>query len=98
PTCSTLYPYTTLFRSFFYIMLIAAEPELARAGTTLSRNFNVDALALMNSGQLLPESVGVLPSEGVASVFPGIENAPSSFAAHIRSEEHTSELQSRENL
>lgn len=73
----------TALDAFFYILLIAAEPELARAGTTLSRNFNVDALALMNSGRLLPESVGVLPSGGVGNVFPGIENGPSSFAAHI---------------
>ncbi len=73
----------TALDAFFYILLIAAEPELARAGTTLSRNFNVDALAMMNSGRLLPESVGVLPSEGIDNVFPGVENGPSSFAAHI---------------
>lgn len=73
----------TAFDSFFYILLIAAEPELARAGTTLSRNFNLDALALMNSGRLLPESVGTLPSNGIANVFPGVDGGPSSFAAHI---------------
>lgn len=73
----------TAFDSFFYILLIAAEPELSRAGTTLSRNFNVDALAFINSGRLLPESVGVLPSVGIGNVFPGIEGGPTSFAAHI---------------
>jgi hypothetical protein len=75
----------TALDTYFYILLIAAEPGLARAGTTLSRNFNVDALAMMNSGRLLPESIGVLPSPGIANVFPGVESEINSFAAHIAS-------------
>lgn len=73
----------TALDSYLYLMLIAAEPWLAQEGTTLARNFNVDALALLNSGRILPESVGVLQSPGGHSIFPGTELDYTSFAEYL---------------
>lgn len=73
----------TAFDSFFYMLLVAADPTLPASGTALARNFNYDALGLINSGRLLPESIGVLPSERVAEVFPGAEDSPGSFAEYV---------------
>src|SRR5947199_5507912 len=70
PPRSTLFPYTTLFRSLFPALLHL--PELARTG------FVVGFLAVM-----------------------GLREVDPFFAAtrrHVRSEEHTSELQSLRHL
>jgi hypothetical protein len=70
----------TAFDAFLYLQLVAADPGLATAGTTLSRELNVDAIALLNSGRRLPESVGVLPSAGVPRVLPDTTVRYASFA------------------
>ena len=70
----------TAFDAFLYLQLVAADPGLATAGTTLSRELNVDAIALLNSGRRLPESVGVLPSAGVPRVLPETTVRYASFA------------------
>src|SRR5436309_9979279 len=74
PPRSTLFPYTTLFRSTSAIRLLApssnvVEQALAHAG------YGVCARALCH-----------------------FEDAEKAFLTALRSEEHTSELQSRENL
>ncbi len=74
----------TAFDTYFYIFLLAVEPWLAYEGTTLSHNFNVDALAMLNSGRMVPESVGVLPSPGRQPVFVGTEMEYRSFAEYIQ--------------
>jgi hypothetical protein len=74
----------TAFDTFFYILLIAAEPWLTQEGTVLARNFNVDAMALINSGRMVPESVGILPSPGGHPIFPGTELQYRSFAEYVR--------------
>lgn len=73
----------TAIDSFFWMNLLAAFPELARGGTPLTYEFNIDAIALMNSGRKVPESVGVLPSPGIDSVLPGTNVTHSSFAELI---------------
>lgn len=73
----------TAFDTYYYLLVVASEPWVAREGTLLTRNYNVDALAMINSGRMVPESVGVLPSPGVSEVFPGLELEHGSFAEYI---------------
>src|SRR2546430_8920982 len=77
PPRSTLFPYTTLFRSDFGGMM----------SFTLKNDSTETAMKLLSSTKLfaLAESLG-----GVESLI----NHPAS----MRSEEHTSELQSQSNL
>src|SRR3712207_7000380 len=80
PPRSTLFPYTTLFRS-------RAEPDAARA----VRESPARELALRYHDGALP---GVL-QDGLARF---LETYGHRAVAEIRSEEHTSELQSRQYL
>src|SRR3546814_2718048 len=69
----TLFPYTTLFRScFFLALLIRTRPR---------HRYGDPAIVCMRH---LPTLIGYLGDADIASVL----------AAHRRSEEHTSELQS----
>jgi hypothetical protein len=70
----------TAFDGFLYLQLVAADPSLAAAGTVLSKELNIDAISLLNSGRRLPESVGVLPSAGVTRVLPESNIRYASFA------------------
>jgi hypothetical protein len=73
----------TAFDGLLYLNMVAADPELARARTRVARELNIDAVALINSGGRLPESIGVLPSPGVTSVLPGTNSQHGSFAEFI---------------
>src|SRR3989449_2778338 len=77
PPRSTLFPYTTLFRSGQRQTLTAHEYELLCA---LARNCG----RVLTRDQLLDEMKG--------------DHADDAFDRSIRSEEHTSELQSRLHL
>ena len=70
----------TAFDAFLYLQLAAAIPEIVDAGTPLSRELNVDAIALINSGRRLPESAGILASPGVPRVLPDSSLRYGSFA------------------
>ncbi len=70
----------TAFDTFLYIQLVAAIPEVAAAGTPLARDLNVDAIAMINSGRMVPESTGILRSPGVTRALPGTTAAFASFA------------------
>src|SRR5947209_12898369 len=84
PPSSTLFPYTTLFRSFGIPFRPSAETNavLAVQGSQV-----VDMLLLTSDGTAV-------------SGFPEFQVALFTFGrqAHGRSEEHTSELQSRQYL
>src|SRR5690606_40304636 len=93
-TRSTLFPYTTLFRS------ITKFQKVGKNGKKMSARFGTDYqhdIYLDNpwKGKVPAEWLNADPSEvldelgGLEAVFPDWI---------IRSEEHTSELQSRENL
>jgi hypothetical protein len=73
----------TAFDGLLYLNLVAAEPGLARAKTRVARELNIDAVALINSGGRLPESIGVLPSPGVSQILPGTNTTHGSFAEFI---------------
>src|SRR2546430_7260822 len=85
PPRSTLFPYTTLFRSFTetnYDLLMNFNKDIAS-------NFNLKALLGGNIRQDVNQSISAATNGGL--VVPG-------FFALARSEEHTSELQSQSNL
>src|SRR5690606_40975182 len=86
---STLFPYTTLFRSEIYLDESAPPPSLLQA-----------AIA---SGHSSFERCVVFHSLSKRSSVPGLRSGfvagdPRILRSFLRSEEHTSELQSRENL
>src|SRR5690606_41417782 len=80
PPSSTLFPYTTLFRS---------EAELAKLGLMpLVHKKNSDMAAFIGAQTLQKPQEYDDPDA----------TANANLSARLRSEEHTSELQSRENL
>src|SRR2546430_10918340 len=85
PPRSTLFPYTTLFRSLLEAVVILIEDLLGQ----------VDVLDLL--GSLLPGD-GDEPFDVVARDGRFRGDAGHRFQALERSEEHTSELQSQSNL
>src|SRR5690606_40403251 len=88
PPTSTLFPYTTLFRSNPALnAYVAVTADQARAMAKASD----ERRAAGTSGPL--EGVPL----GIKDLF-GTKGAHTQAGSHIRSEEHTSELQSRENL
>src|SRR5690606_41662284 len=86
PLSSTLFPYTTLFRS-----------ELARrTGRTNVRFVAVEASDYLHG--LIPVHLAENGFDAKASEFKLVHGAVGATHGVLRSEEHTSELQSRENL
>src|SRR3712207_6939596 len=81
PPRSTLFPYTTLFRSLLLQQIGPRLAEVLRPGDTVAR-FGGDEFAV-----LLPSVKDTAQAEEVAQRL-----------IHARSEEHTSELQSRQYL
>src|SRR5436305_9915192 len=80
PPCSTLFPYTTLFRSLGHQPL--ADDVAQRTRQALAH------LLLLVLGEHAQDAV-----DGLAGAD-GVQRA----VHHVRSEEHTSELQSRPHL
>src|SRR2546421_6116445 len=86
PPRSTLFPYPTLFRS----SQRRRRPRAARAGSARA--------------ELVPElnAIGIVASDMARSIafyrLLGLDVAETPEEGHIRSEEHTSELQSRSDL
>src|SRR3712207_8620650 len=86
PPRSTLFPYTTLFRS-------VAEPDQRLGGI----GAHAPAAAVEHyPGVLAGETVQVAPDLVVRDGQVGAEDV--ALEGHVRSEEHTSELQSRQYL
>src|SRR3712207_8205210 len=80
PPRSTLFPYTTLFRS---------------AGLWRARFFGREGVSLL---LVLPIALpGIVTGIALRSTL-GLADVPFSFWTIVRSEEHTSELQSRQYL
>src|SRR5437667_1038032 len=84
PPSSTLFPYTTLFRSVVVVDRDAVELVLARVGIVLGDLGHLHRLV----GDIRVD----LPGDEVALVVGGEQ------LGHPRSEEHTSELQSHHEL
>jgi hypothetical protein len=73
----------TALDTLLYIQFLGINPALARHQSLLSKDLNIDAIAMINSGRRLPESIGVLPSPGVESAIPNTNAAAMSFAELI---------------
>ena len=85
----------TAFDTLLFLQLVAADPSLAQERTRLARELRIDALALINSGGVWPESIGVLRSPGVVQALPGTNADHRSFAEFVvRSYPSVRELQS----
>src|SRR5690606_41968906 len=85
---STLLPYTTLFRSFTWITVALWMLSLLKA--LISKAYNTGSKL-----EFITASYTGRESEATTSWLTTRSNT---FLAFFRSEEHTSELQSRENL
>src|SRR5690606_42156464 len=94
PPRSTPFPYTTLFRSSQVAAAIDARMEEIYWGC-----YALDGgeMRLQGSEAVLPPEQAELP-RGASGDWLGAGTGWGSYAARMRSEEHTSELQSRENL
>lgn len=68
---------------FLYVHLLISQPELAHDGSPLARNFNIEALAMLNSGRATPESLGILASPHGREALPESGTSHRSFAEVI---------------
>src|SRR3712207_9145803 len=94
PPRSTLFPYTTLFRSCpeaLSVLLLAIGLDRTALGMVMIAAFSVGLAAVLVSLGLPLVAAGpaVAPLDG---------RRPPWVTEHVRSEEHTSELQSRQYL
>src|SRR3712207_7561603 len=81
PPRSTLFPYTTLFRSRLVELVVARDEDRAELRVQRHRAHVGDRVRHVHE---------LDPERAVVGALPGGE--------HVRSEEHTSELQSRQYL
>ncbi len=65
---------------FLYIHLLVSQPQLALDPSPLARNLNIEALAMLNSGRAVPESLGLLPSPHGREALPDSGTSYASFA------------------
>src|SRR5690606_40909366 len=87
PPISTLFPYTTLFRSGSQTADASVDPSI-RFESSYTSNSYCEAFGIVNYS-MQPVSI-------TGNVLGGLNIQPG--GSNSRSEEHTSELQSRENL
>src|SRR5690606_42001315 len=93
---ATLFPYTTLFRSFWIILTLLTKGASALSFSLLTQPTPPPG----GTGGLLNAIIGSVLMAVVATLVgtPIGVLAGTYLAEYGRSEEHTSELQSRENL
>src|SRR5690606_42077985 len=92
PPWSPLFPYTTLFRSG--VRVYASRRAGSRIGVV---SFTIDGIHPQEAAHLLDEEADILVRSGHHCCQPLMEHLGLPNGT-VRSEEHTSELQSRENL
>src|SRR3712207_7551101 len=86
PPRSTLFPYTTLFRSRLADLLREVSDELAQVEPVI------------RIAETVPQTVPVTVPVTLPALEPFGADAPTLEVRNLRSEEHTSELQSRQYL
>src|SRR5207302_10144544 len=92
PPSSTLFPYTTLFRSAFLGATLAAREMLPQTPSFWVSKFLWIAVAMVGARS------AAMTFNRIADRGLDAANPRTATRALRRSEEHTSELQSRENL
>src|SRR5690606_41738707 len=93
PPVSTLFPYTTLFRS------LRALPDVDRDRRGCPDGHRDDRGGVVETEPQDAEDAVDEPGDREQEEHPGVEQVLTDLGEpHDRSEEHTSELQSRENL
>src|SRR5690606_41440347 len=96
PPCSTPFPYTTLFRSWILASSLKTNEEIYNdpfgLPSELRLGVYVDAWQQANIGAFFTNTVIVVSGGVVLTMLLSV------MTAYVRSEEHTFELQSRENL
>src|SRR5205085_10152354 len=93
---SSLFPYTTLFRSKSVKFVLSKFVPMRRNGGRLSKDLVADAFVVFNLCE-----TGVLSTPVGAPLAPLVEKIVNRLLNELqedRSEEHTSELQSQSNL
>src|SRR5690606_42158446 len=93
PPRPTLFPYTTLFRSVITAPFRAGQPESTRISAALTSL----GPSYIKLGQFLATRADVIGPQ-LAGELSDLQDKLPPFSMQERSEEHTSELQSRENL
>src|SRR5690606_41294202 len=93
PPPSPLSPYTTLFRSGWYFPRCRNSSGISSSRPSLGPAFTIGNSARLIAGLPSASSLGLCPAPSNAS-----RPRPRPRRLIGRSEEHTSELQSRENL
>src|SRR3712207_7006540 len=93
PPRSTLFPYTTLFRSIVGLTLLLIFGAQGWFGDALFKTYEL-SLPLLGDYRFRPQVIFELPGIVLATVFITFPFV----ARELRSEEHTSELQSRQYL
>src|SRR5207302_3836203 len=95
PTRTTLFPYTTLFRSVQRLVNRHQPYEVTKSITDIARELGYTSV----NYDLIYGLPRQIPEGFAKTVEKTIELRPDRIALYsFRSEEHTSELQSRENL
>src|SRR2546430_8828767 len=101
PPRSTLFPYTTLFRSGLGYLTLDRQSRTLSGGEVQRINLTTAlGTSLVNTLFVLDEpSIGLHPRDmgRVIGVMQRLRDAGNSLVV-VRSEEHTSELQSQSNL
>src|SRR3712207_8264809 len=92
PPRSTLFPYTTLFRS-----VVASEAAIGEGAGQLSEGAALAAAEVEHIDASL-EPLGQPRHQREDEVAQGCNHGLAAILGHNRSEEHTSELQSRQYL
>src|SRR5206468_11052331 len=88
PPRSTLFPYTTLFRS----LCSAPVDDRSDPGGLFPRRFPASFVLIVSPSPAVPSTFMLLPSRNTSAGRPVVLDTAQ------RSEEHTSELQSRSDL
>src|SRR5688572_33445314 len=94
PPRSTLFPYTTLFRSKAESDYNAAKAKLEKAGNSAKAKISYRKTAIVLKG----EAVNDDRYQTLEDAYQAERQRISESTEYARSEEHTSELQSQSNL
>src|SRR5690606_39469818 len=98
PPRSPFFPYTTLFRSVNALQLVGERLGTRASGGTLLTVGAGLAYDSVDGERVLPLPIDYLAWTGEVARFLDGEEFRGTQKTVLRSEEHTSELQSRENL